>query len=59
MKRLILFCFAAVLMCGNALAQEPNYALADRFSAKKVNAMVYSTAIRPNWFKNSDKFWYV
>ena len=58
MKRLILFCFAAVLTCGSALAQEPNYALADRFSAKKVNAMVYSTSIRPNWFKNSDKFWY-
>jgi len=58
MKRLILFCFAAVLMCGSALAQEPNYALADRFSAKKVNAMVHSTSIRPNWFKNSDKFWY-
>ena len=58
MKRLILFFFAAILICGSALAQEPNYALADRFSAKKVNAMVYSTSIRPNWFKNSDKFWY-
>jgi len=58
MKRLILFCFTALLMCGQALAQEPNYALADRFSAKKVGNMVYSTSIRPNWFKNSDKFWY-
>ena len=58
MKRLLLFSFAALLFCGSALAQEPNYALADRFSAKKVNAMVHSTSIRPNWFKNSDKFWY-
>ena len=58
MKRLILVCVAAFLMGGNALAQEPNYELADRFSAKKVNAMVFSTAVRPNWFKNSDKFWY-
>ena len=58
MKRLLILCFAALLLSGVASAQEPNYALADRFSAKKVNAMVFSTAIRPNWFKNSDKFWY-
>lgn len=36
----------------------PNYDLAERFSAKKVSRMVKSTSIRPNWFKNSDKFWY-
>ena len=58
MKRLILLSFAALLLCGAALAQKPNYELADQFSAKKVNNMVFSTAIRPNWFKNSDKFWY-
>ena len=58
MKRLLTLCFAALLCCVVASAQEPNYELADRFSAKKVNAMVFSTSIRPNWFKNSDKFWY-
>ena len=35
-----------------------NYDLAARFSAKRVNNMVFSTSITPNWFKNSDKFWY-
>ena len=58
MKRLILLSFAAILLCGAALAQKPNYELADQFSAKKIGNMVYSTSIRPNWFKNSDKFWY-
>ena len=58
MKRLLILSFAALLFCGAASAQEPNYALADQFSAKKVNNMVFSTSIRPNWFKNSDKFWY-
>ncbi|MBQ5530185.1 MAG: S9 family peptidase, partial [Bacteroidales bacterium] len=58
MKRLLIFCFAALLCSAGASAQEPNYALADQFSAKKVGNMVFSTAIRPNWFKNSDKFWY-
>ena len=58
MKKVLVLCFAALLCCVAASAQEPNYALADQFSAKKVNAMVFSTSIRPNWFKNSDKFWY-
>jgi dipeptidyl-peptidase-4 len=35
-----------------------NYDLAERFSAKKVSQMVFSTQIHPNWFRNSDKFWY-
>ena len=58
MKKLLTLCLAALLCGGVASAQEPNYALADQFSAKKVNNMVFSTTIRPNWFKNSDKFWY-
>ena len=36
----------------------PNYALAERFSAKRVGQMVFSTQIRPNWFRDSDRFWY-
>ena len=61
MKRL--FLAIALLVCGVAYAQQTpvtkaNYDLAERFSAKKVNQMVFSTEVRPNWFKNSDKFWY-
>ena len=58
MKRLLTLCIAVLALSAAAQAQEPNYALAAQFSAKKVNAMVFSTSIRPNWFKNSDKFWY-
>jgi dipeptidyl aminopeptidase/acylaminoacyl peptidase len=36
-----------------------NYELAARFSPKRVNKLVFSTAVNPNWFKNSDKFWYI
>ena len=36
----------------------PNYALAERFSQKKISQMVFSTAVRPNWFRDSDRFWY-
>ena len=36
----------------------PNYELASRFTAKKIDRMVFSTSIRPVWFRDSDKFWY-
>ena len=35
-----------------------NYDQASKFSAKRMNQMVFSTRIYPNWFKDSDKFWY-
>ena len=38
--------------------QTPNYELAERFSAKKVSQMVHSTRVSPNWFRDSDRFWY-
>lgn len=38
--------------------QKPNYELASRFSIKRIGQMVFSTAIRPKWFRHSDKFWY-
>ena len=62
--------FAAVFFCMAAFGQGPsagsenakvakaNYALAERFSAKKVNQMVFSTRVQPRWFKEGDRFWY-
>ena len=37
---------------------QPNYELAERFSPTKVKRLVPQTAVRPNWFENSTKFWY-
>lgn len=56
-KKFVLAC-AVLLLCATSFAQKANYALAERFSAKRVNQMVFSTQITPNWFKDSDKFWY-
>ncbi len=62
MKRLLLT-ISASLLALSALAQgekvtTPNYALAERFSAKDVDKMVFSTQMRPQWFRDSDRFWY-
>ena len=61
MKRIVLI--LATVLLGSALqGQEKitkaNYALAERFSAKKVNQMVFSTRVQPRWFKDGDRFWY-
>ncbi len=62
MKRLILIISASLLALAASAQGEkvttPNYALAERFSAKHVNSMVFSTQMRPQWFRDSDRFWY-
>jgi dipeptidyl aminopeptidase/acylaminoacyl peptidase len=40
------------------MAQKANYHQAEKFSQKKMRQMVFSTQIRPNWFRDSDRFWY-
>jgi len=59
MKR-ILTIIAVLMMTAIAASaqQTPNYEQAARFSQKKIAQMVFSTSVTPNWFKNSDKFWY-
>lgn len=62
-----LVCAAALtLMAVSGMAQSrqermvrtPNYELAERFSAKRIGQMVFSTSVRPVWFRNGDKFLY-
>ena len=48
----------AALTCFGQNTPKPNYELAERFSEKKLGEAVFSYTLNPNWFKNSDKFWY-
>ena len=69
MKRLVIL-LLAVLAAGPAARSaspkqplraprpKPNYDLASQFSQKRISQMVFSTALTPNWFRDSDKFWY-
>ena len=40
------------------MVRTPNYELAERFSAKRIGQMVFSTSVRPVWFRNGDKYLY-
>lgn len=61
--RIPVFCLLAILCSTNLLAQQApvtraNYALAARFSSKKLDKLVHSTSVDPHWLKLSDRFWY-
>ena len=38
--------------------EKANYDLAYKFSPKSIAKLVHSTAVRPHWLKNGNKFWY-
>ncbi len=61
-----LFCLfvAALFMSGSVTAQQvpvtkANYALAARFSPKKVDKLIFSTSVDPHFLKKSERFWYM
>ena len=56
--RKFIFVIVSGLVALSAAGQEPNYELASRFSGKRVNQMVFTTRVNPQWFRHSDKFWY-
>ena len=63
MKRI--FFLMLVLACSNISfgqqlpASKANYELAARFSPKKLEKMLFSTAVDPHWMKGGVKFWYI
>ena len=63
MKRFLLLSLALLAGLSAQGARQPqakpNYDLAAQFSAKRISQMVFSTSLSPNWFRDSDKFWYV
>ena len=58
MKCTFTILIAAYAAISLSAQQTPGYEMAERFSAKKVSQMVHSTRIDPNWFQDSDRFWY-
>ena len=56
---LSIFCFAGVaLFAQNTPSTTANYDLAARFAPSRINRMVFSTTVNPNWLKHSNRFWY-
>lgn len=61
-KLILLFFFFGIIIQASAqqqFHQRANYDLAARFSPKKLEKMIFSTAVDPHWMKTGSKFWYV
>ncbi len=63
MKRLVLLLAMLLSVClvsaQQTYHQKANYDLASRFSPKKLEKMIFSTAVDPHWTKSGNKFWYM
>ncbi len=62
-KLMYVFAVALLFSAHLAMAQQKeittaNYRLAERFSPKQLDKMVFSTSVQPNWLETGDKFWY-
>lgn len=64
MRIIWMLCLSVLLMGAQAQTKqnEPvtkaNYALAARFSPKKLEKILFSTSVDPRWLKKGDRFWY-
>ena len=67
MKIFIHYCFLLLIGCfalsatyaqTNAVTKA-NYALAARFSPKKLEKLIFSTNVDAHWLKKSNRFWYM
>ncbi len=63
MKKFSLFFFFIAMLFGIPITAQndvvkANYRLAERFSPAKIQKMVFSTGVNPNWLETGDKFWY-
>jgi hypothetical protein len=64
MRPILLLIVTAILITLQAAAQpvpatRANYALAAKFSPKKLEKILFSTAVDPHWLKNTNRFWYM
>ena len=56
-----LIVFVAWAYCGVAQhhhKQQANFQQASKYSSARMQNMVFSTSVRPNWLTKGDKFWY-
>jgi dipeptidyl aminopeptidase/acylaminoacyl peptidase len=60
MHRLILLLVVIISLSANAQTNaKANYALAAKYSPKRLEKLIFSTNVDPHWLKNGDRFWYM
>lgn len=60
MKQILVALCVVLSITANAQSDiKPNYQLASKFSPSKLQKLIFSTTVNPNWINHSDRFWYV
>ncbi|MGW8123787.1 DPP IV N-terminal domain-containing protein [Roseivirga echinicomitans] len=58
MKKILTLLLTFAVIQLSAQQHKADFKAADRFSSEKLGKMLKSTRVSPQWFKDSDKFWY-
>lgn len=59
LKRSLFICLVGLMLTPvSILAQSANFELAERFTTQKMEKLIGSTDVIPQWIDNSDDFWY-
>ncbi len=56
---LVLLCITLGSFAQNTPVTKANYAMAARYSSKKLEKLIFSTSVDPHWLKKSERFWYM
>ncbi|HSC52390.1 MAG TPA: DPP IV N-terminal domain-containing protein [Phnomibacter sp.] len=59
MRKLSILLLSAFVALQVNAQQKANYALAAKFSPKKLEKMLFTTTVDPHWLKTGERFWYM
>ncbi len=58
MKRIYFFLLGLIMLAPLHAQHKANFKAAEKFKSSNIRKMLKSTRVNPQWFKDSDKFWY-
>ena len=58
MKRIYFLLLGLIMLAPLQAQQKANFKAAQKFKSSNIRKMLKSTRVNPQWFKDSDKFWY-
>lgn len=58
MKRIYFLLLGLIMLAPVHAQQKANFKAAQKFKSSNIRKMLKSTRVNPQWFKDSDKFWY-
>ena len=58
MKKIFILIISGFFLSFSGFGQKADFRTAEKFKSSNLRKMMGSSSVRPNWLKESDKFWY-